>query len=99
VREGQWQLLDREPPSNGDASWRQLVAFSWERADRRLLVVAQGYVRPRFFALDGSTWRLTELLDPTIRYERDGAELARRGLYVDLPRWRPTVFALTPAGR
>jgi hypothetical protein len=44
-------------------------------------------------------WRETELLDPTIRYERDGAELARRGLYVDLPRWRPTVFALTPAGR
>ncbi len=39
VREGQWQLLDREPASNGDASWRQLVAFSWERADRRLPVV------------------------------------------------------------
>jgi hypothetical protein len=96
VREGQWQLLDQKPASNGDASWRQLVAFSWERADRRLLVVvnwgpgrAQGYVRPRFFALDGSTWRLTELLDPTIRYERDGAELARRGLYVICPAGGP----------
>jgi hypothetical protein len=106
VREGQWQLLDREPASIGDASWRQLVAFSWERGDRRLLVVVnwgarrcQGYVRPRFFAPDGSTWRLTELLDPTIRYDREGAELARRGLYVDLSRWRPTVFALTPAGQ
>ena len=29
----------------------------------------------------------------------DGTELAKRGLYLDLPGWRPTVLALSPAER
>jgi hypothetical protein len=106
VRDGRWRLVDREPAPNGDASWQQLIAFSWERHDRRLLVAvnwsprrAQGYVRPPFADLDGSPWRLTDLLDPATRYERAGAEVATRGLYLDLPGWRPVVFALTPAER
>jgi hypothetical protein len=102
VRDGRWRLVDRAPAASGDPSWRQLVAFSWEKGDRRLLVVVnwgptrgQGYVRPQFAGLDGSPWRLTDLLDPTNRGERDGATLATRGLYVELPGWRPTVLALT----
>ena len=102
VRDGQWRLVDRAPAASGDPSWRQLIAFSWEKGDRRLLVVAnwgptrgQGYVRPQFAGLDGSTWRLTDLLDPTNHGERDGATLATRGLYLELPGWRPTVLALT----
>jgi len=106
VREGQWRLLEREPDANGTPSWRQLVAYSWEREERRLLVAVnwgpdrgRGYVRLQFTGLDGSTWRLTDLLDSTLRYERDGTELAKRGLYLDLPGWRPTVLALSPAER
>jgi len=106
AREGEWRLLEREPAVNGDASWRQLVGFTWERNERRLLVAvnwgpgrSRGYVRPQLSGLDGSTWRLTGLLDPTTRGERDGAELATRGLYLDLSGWRPIVFALTPAER
>ena len=56
-------------------------------------------MRPPFADLDGSPWRLTDLLDPATRYERAGAEVATRGLYLDLPGWRPVVFALTPAER
>ena len=44
---------------------------------------------------DGADWRLTDLPDPTSRGERDGATLATRGLYLELPGWRPTVLALT----
>jgi hypothetical protein len=33
--------------------------------------------------------------DPINRGERDGATLATRGLYLELPGWRPTVLALT----
>ena len=106
VREGQWRPLDREPDARGGASWRQLVAFSWERGERRLLVAvnwgsarAQGYVRLSFSGLDGSTWLLTDLLDPALRSERDGAELAKRGLYLELPGWRPAVLALSAAAR
>jgi len=102
VRDGQWRLLDREPVPNGDASWRQLIAFAWEQNDRRLLVAvnwgpgrAQGCLRPPFGGLGGATWLLADLLDPTSRREREGAELARQGLALDLPGWRPTVLALT----
>jgi len=106
VRDGQWRLLDREPIPSGDASWRQLIAFAWEQSDRRLLVAvnwgpgrAQGRICPPFGGLDGATWLLADLLDPTNRRERDGAELARQGLTLDLPGWRPTVLALTPVKR
>jgi glycosidase len=102
VREGRWRLLEREPDASGGTSWRQLVAYSWELGERRLLVAVnwgtargQGYARLAFSGLADSAWVLTELLpDPTIRVERDGAELARRGLYLDLPGWRPSVLAL-----
>ncbi len=106
VRDGQWRLLDRAPAASGAPTWGQLVAFSWELGDRRLLVAVnwgptrgQGYVRPQFAGLEGSTWLLTDLLDPTSHSERDGAALAAQGLDLDLPAWRPTVLALTPAER
>jgi hypothetical protein len=39
---------------------------------------------------------LRDLMDPTVRYEREGAELAQRGLYLDVPGWHHHVFDLTP---
>src|SRR5881392_1651610 len=35
--------------------------------------------------LDGHSVVLADLLTPTVQYERDGADLSRRGLYLDLP--------------
>jgi hypothetical protein len=33
-------------------------------------------------------------MNPAIAYERSGGELAREGLYLDVPPWRHHVFAL-----
>jgi len=53
----------------------------------------QCYVRPTFASeLEGGTVILRDLLDPTVRYERDGWDLAQRGLYLDVPAWRAHVF-------
>ena len=35
-------------------------------------------------------------MNPTTRYEREGDELARRGLYLDMPAWGHHVFEVTP---
>jgi hypothetical protein len=37
-------------------------------------------------------------MDPTTVYERDGDDLARRGLYLDLPAWGYHVFEVTRRG-
>jgi hypothetical protein len=37
---------------------------------------------------------LSDLLGPA-RYDRDGSELATRGLYLDLPPWGYHLFALS----
>jgi glycosidase len=101
VREGQWRLLERGPAWEGNPSWEQLVAFSWEQGERRLLVAvndgpgrSQGFVRPAFEGLDGARWDLRDLVHPTIRYERDGTDLARRGLYLDIPGWQTHTFEM-----
>ena len=42
--------------------------------------------------------RLWDLLDPTTTDERDAGDLARRGLYLDLPAWGYHVFGVTARG-
>jgi glycosidase len=102
VRDGRWQLLEPEPAWEGNPTWEQFVAFSWEMDGRRLLVAAnygaargQCYLRPPFPGLEGATVLLNDLMDPTIRYERDGGDIVRRGLYLDLPGWRSHVLEMT----
>jgi len=41
---------------------------------------------------------LRDLMDATVAYECDGGDLARRGLYLDVPGWRPQVFEISPRG-
>jgi hypothetical protein len=78
------------------------VASAWQGArDERLLVMvnyapnqSQCYVQLPFADLDGRQWRLEDRLEGTA-YERDGCELRRRGLYLDVRPWQACVFALT----
>jgi hypothetical protein len=75
------------------------------REERRLLVAVnwgagrgRGLVPVQFSGLAGSRWLATELLwDPASRIAR--AELAERGLELDLPGWLPLVLAPSPAAR
>jgi hypothetical protein len=107
VRDGTWRLLPCRPAWDSNGTWERFIAFSWESGNRRLLVTVnygpspgQCYVDLSGSALAGGhTWRLLDLLTPTVTYEREGGDLAQRGLYLDLPAWGHHVFQVTPAGR
>jgi len=100
AREGEWRPADVTPAWDGNTTADQFIAFTWQRNDERLLVAVnyaprpgQCYVRPAFAAeLHGHAVVLRDLVDPTARYERDGSELAGRGLYLSVPAWRAHVF-------
>ena len=100
VRDGEWQLLECAAAWEGNGTVNNLLAFAWQtpREDRLLVVVnyapgqSQGYVRLPFADLGSRPWELRDLLrDAT--YEREGDDLAARGLYVDLGPWQYHVFA------
>ena len=56
----------------------------------------QCYVRLPFADLSGRTVQLKDLTGPA-SYDRDGGDLASRGLYLDLPPWGYHVFEMTAA--
>jgi hypothetical protein len=105
VRDGDWRLLGVRPAWDGNPTSERFVASSWESGGSRLLVAVnygptqgQCYVDLRDSGLEGKAWRLVDLLQPDVIYERHGADLSRRGLYLDLPAWGHHVFEVTPSG-
>jgi hypothetical protein len=104
VRQGQWQLI--EPSQAWDGNWTSdsFVAGAWQGAGEQRLLVAVNYapnrsqcwLRPSFAGLSGRCWRLKDLLGDAV-YEREGDELAGRGLYLDVAPWQYHVFELAPA--
>ena len=102
VRNGQWQLLKCAPAWEGNWTWDCFVAFAWQSpAGERLLVAvnyapnqSQCYVRLPFGDLDGGQWKVADQMEDVV-YERDGKDLQARGLYLDTPAWKTSVFALT----
>jgi hypothetical protein len=101
VREGKWQLLECIPAWEGNWTWDCFLAFAWENEKGERCVVAvnfaanqsQCYVRLPFGNFVGIQWRLQEQLGGSL-YERDGADLHSRGLYLDARPWQASVFAL-----
>jgi hypothetical protein len=93
-RDGQWQLLDARPAWEGNESNDAFIAFAWSgpRELRRLVVVnyaghqSQCYVVLPWDDLASRTWRLYDRLGGVV-YDRDGADLSTRGLYLDMPAW------------
>jgi hypothetical protein len=104
-REGDWQLLECRPAWDGNGTWDSFVAFSWTGPGEARRLVAVNYaphagqcrVATPWSDLDGRTWRLQDLMGPAV-YDRPGDELARQGLYLDMPAWGDHVFAVSPAG-
>jgi hypothetical protein len=100
VRDGRWGLLELVPAWEGNATWDDFLAWSWEAPDGRRLLIAvnysdhqsQCYVRLPF--PDLASVRLRDLLG-VASLERDGSELQSRGLYLDLPPWGCHAFALS----
>jgi hypothetical protein len=107
VRTGAWQLLEAAGWADNQ-SGQNLIAWSWTPGDdagdvRRHVVVvnlsgtpAQAQIPLPWPDLAGRTWSLTDLLSGE-DFGRDGDELARPGLYVDLPPGQFYLLAVNPA--
>lgn len=100
--EGEWHLCDRSGwPDN--ASFQNLIAWSWQNNDDRCLITVnlsdsplQALIHIPWAA--GQTWDLTDLLS-NVTYTRDGNEMASQGLYVALAPWAFNFFRCVPAGK
>jgi hypothetical protein len=105
VRDGQWQLLECVAAWDGNWTADCFIAFAWQGpAEQKLLVAvnyapnrSQCHVRLPWANLRQRQWQLKDLLGEA-QYERDGDDLAARGLYLDLPSWQAHIFAVTKKG-
>ncbi len=90
--EGEWYLCERSGwPDN--SSFHDIVAWTWRYRDHRTLIVvnlsghrSQAMVHLPWDDLRGQTWRLVETLAWEC-YVRDGDDLSKSGLFVDLDAW------------
>ena len=102
VRDGDWQLLDCTPAWDGNWTSDGFLAFAWQNAaGERLLVTVnyapnqgQCYVRLPFSDLANRRWQLHDVIRD-VTYDRDGSDLAARGLYLDEPPWQCHAFTMT----
>jgi len=102
VRDGDWRLLECRPAWEGNRTCQQLLAFTWEGPQQRLLAAVnygpaegQCYLRIAWPDLGNRKFLLRDRMTPA-RYLRDGADLAARGLYLDMPPWCCHVFEVLP---
>jgi hypothetical protein len=99
--DGRWQLLDCRPAWDGNPTWDRFIAFVWEGQSGPQLLVAvnygptqgQCYVHLPFRYLSGYRFLLTDLMSAA-HYEREGSDLAHRGLFLDMPDWGYHVFEM-----
>ena len=102
IRDGEWRLCERSGwPDN--QSCMNLVAWCWRKGEERRMVVvnlsdarSQGRVQVPWGDLAGRSWRLTDALSESV-YERDGDEMRKIGLYVDLEGWAYHLLSFTPS--
>jgi hypothetical protein len=100
VHEGTWRLCACRPAWDGNPTWHRFVTMAWEASGGRRLLAAVNYGPTQAqcftevpFAGLGGTVVLRDLLGDA-RYGRDAAELASKGLYLDLPPWGCNAFAI-----
>ena len=99
VRNGAWSLLECTPAWEGNWTSDCFICFAWDRSPRERLVVAvnygpnqsQCYLHLPFGDLAGRSVLFEDLMTQEA-FERDGRDLAERGLYLDVPGWGYHVF-------
>jgi alpha amylase-like protein len=95
LREGKWSLCERMGwPDN--ASFQNLLAWSWEKDDEHYVIVINFsdcplQARVRVSWAGGKAWRLIDFLSAAT-YERSGDEMLSPGLYVELGPWNYYFF-------
>ncbi len=95
---GEWSLVEAGPAWDGNESHHNLLAWSWRQSRTLKLVVinysaepAQGRIKMPLPFQSGDKVAFTDELTAE-RYERDGAELKSKGLFVELGPWRAHVL-------
>jgi len=102
VRDGEWCQVTCAPAWDGNWTSDCFIAWCWQGQDGQRLLVAvnyagnqsQCYVRLPFADLEGHSVQLKDLMGAAT-YDRDGADVLARGLFLDLPPWGYHVFELT----
>lgn len=96
---GRWKLLECAPAWGGNASNENYIAYSWEDSQDHFIVAvnfandrSQCFVKLPFVDLANTSWQLVDLLSDT-SFERDGNDLASRGLFLDEKAWKYYVFS------
>ena len=100
-RNGNWSLLECHPAWNENNTWDNFLAFTWEGVDNNRMLVCvnyssdhgQCYVRLPFSDLKNKQWRLIDLMGE-VNYDREGNDLIKAGLYLDVPGWKYHVFEM-----
>jgi Alpha amylase, catalytic domain len=101
VRAGQWQLLDCRAAWEGNPTAERFIAMGWSgtNGSRLLVTVNYGPTQGQCFValawpnLAGKQIHFRDLMS-LATYDRDGNELAARGLYLDLPPWGYHAFTV-----
>ena len=101
-RYGAWRLLDRRPAWDGNETFHHFLTYQWrdEEGRRAWVVVNFGPSQGQCFVEVGDSnfrGKMLMLRDQLSRawYERDGNDLADRGLFVDMPAWGYHIFDVT----
>jgi hypothetical protein len=104
THDGVWRLCACRAAWDGNATWDNFIAFTWEGPTGKLLVAvnyaptpSQCYAEVALKDCPSGVVALTDLLGED-RYQRDGRALQREGLYLDLPAWAYNVFDLRSLG-
>ncbi|MBL9090422.1 MAG: hypothetical protein JNL96_04320 [Planctomycetaceae bacterium] len=99
---GRWRLLNCRAAWAENPTWNNFIAFEWCDIDSSRLWVAVNYgsTQGQCYVEFGDNWLRDKpvlLRDQMSRtwYQRDGNELATRGLYLDMPAWGYHIFDVT----
>jgi hypothetical protein len=99
LRQGDWRLLQCTPAREGNGTWDNFIAFSWQGYGQQYLLVTVNYAPHSgqcriFLPFRESPERVVRLEDrlSSVVYERDKNQLVASGLYLDMPGWGYHVF-------
>ncbi len=106
LRRGRWELLEVRPAWADNPTWEHFIAYKWqvESSIVRLITVNFGKTAGQCLVDLGPvedparTFQLRDLLG-SAHYLREGAELAAKGLYLDMPAFGFHFFEVAPQPR
>lgn len=99
-QDGDWQCLDPDEAWPGNGSWNGFIGFQWTDRCGTVWIVAVNYQPCQgqcYLRCPGMACGPVILTDQmgAASYEREGGDLASRGLFLDMPGWSYHVFELT----